>query len=372
MSTSYVRATTPDNWDTLDFPAKYELEKQRSADDELNRLAVAQQHEDDRLDREAQALEDEHSRQAASVLEEEQRAAKKLLDDQLALDQYNVRLQAHAASPTKARVAPKARKLLEWLDDVEDDVVCVVKPFPEATWSISPDVVNAAFMAEPMVWVPLLLCTHQAMIDWTNGRDKLVLTAGKGVGAQLCEVNATAQKLLDLYAKRDYCLSWPDLWAALGSWVELMCAPQLAEGARELFCHNFLMLKDNVTRAYTERHGPFLMEIEAKFNYEVDECFRYSEHIDAPLVVLLRTPIAEVKKLRKALADEGTCDSRWLGDRIVALLPQRQLLPHRAPPQQHLVPAPQYSAPSNQNQQLLHLNSHHFGGFNAPPPFHPT
>ncbi|KAK4700805.1 hypothetical protein P7C70_g5442, partial [Phenoliferia sp. Uapishka_3] len=363
MST-YVREATPDHsGKTSD--EKLEFYTKRSAADELERLAEKKR-----------SVEREKTRE----------------------DEIIFRLATAAASPVKATGAPKPAPFLESLEEQVEDALPTIFAFPQAVHAISPDIVAAARLPVPMPFIALSACGQQAAIDLENGeRTKVVLTPGKGAGAQHPEVGVAAQKQLDAFAERDYCLDPISFWEAFAAWGQLMAETKLNPAIRTTFLCNLWSLQQLVCSVLMERHWvfwreyvlakltsyssslfsgtggtryvlqgfsePLLRKIESKFNYEKDEAFRYDESAKSPSVGLARLGTEETKRLRKALALKGSRISRW-GEPAEVATPtptppqQRQRQPeqqqqHRQqppPPQQQHFQQPQYF--NNQQQQF--------------------
>ncbi|KAK4691254.1 hypothetical protein P7C70_g9392, partial [Phenoliferia sp. Uapishka_3] len=377
MST-YVREATPSDYDERSVEDKLAFTKKRAADDQLEQDAekrrwITAQHR----------MEDEHV----------------------------IRLASAVSSPAKASGAPKAAELLGSLSDDEEDEVLTIHAFPQAVHAISPDIVAAARYTNPMPFIPISACGQLASAMLKNGeRQRITLTPGKGAGAQHSEVGVAAQKLLDGFAERDYCLDPVMFWECFRAWAQLMAHTRLKPEARDSLLFKMNTLQQLVSGVCLDRHWCFwrdyalsllngysdnrlsktggrhwnmlnfeedlLRDVEAKYNYEINEAFRFAEDTHAPMLVQARLPIDDIKKLRKALATKATRVSRYID--VPAPSPssysappapqQRQQAPpqHRQQPQQqqqqqHFAPQFQQFSPQQFNQQ------HHF---QHPPPQH--
>ncbi|KAK4690264.1 hypothetical protein P7C70_g9632, partial [Phenoliferia sp. Uapishka_3] len=324
-------------------------------------------------------------------------------------DEVIFRVAAAAASPTKATGAPKPAPFLDSLEEEVEDALPTILAFPQAVHAISPDIVAAARLPVPMPFIGLSACSQQAAIDLENGdRTRVVLTPGKGAGSQHPEVGTAAQKQLDAFAERDYCLEPISFWEAFAAWGQLMAETKLNPAIRNTFLCNLWSLQQLICSVMMERHWvfwreyvlqklasyssslfsgtggtryvleefsePLLRKIEAKFNYETNEAFRYDEHAKSPSVGLARLGIEETKRLRKALALKGTRASRWVEPSDVATTtpaPQQQQQRQRQPEQQQhrQVQQPPPPPPQNNYQQPQYYN-HQQQNF-PQPPFYP-
>ncbi|KAK4690462.1 hypothetical protein P7C70_g9572, partial [Phenoliferia sp. Uapishka_3] len=313
MST-YVRESTPDDYDSRSAEDRLTFTSKRAAADLLEQDAekkrwIARQHE----------IEDEHV----------------------------VRLATAAASPSKVNGAPKAVEFLDTLEESEEDAVLTLRAFPQAVHAIASDIVAIARHTNPMPFVPISACGQLSSAQLKSGeRAKIVLTPGKGVGSQHSEVGAAAQKVLDGFMERDFCLDPVMFWECFFAWGQLMAFTRLGPGIRTAFLFGLHSLQQLVLSVCLDRHWTFwreyvlsllydysmhliskmggrrwsllkfeddlLREVEGKFNYEIDEAFRFAEDTLAPMLVQSRLSLEDIKKLRKSIATKATRVSRYI------------------------------------------------------------